>query len=539
MTEQSDKSSYLGNENLKSSGVNQEFTQEQVEEYIKCSQDPIYFIKNYIQIVNVDEGLVPFNLYDYQANMIDKIHENRFVIAKMPRQSGKSTRVVAYLLHFILFNPTVNVAILANKLATARELLGRLKLAYEYLPKWLQQGIVEWNKGNIVLENGSKVLASATSSSAVRGGSFNMIFLDEFAYVPQNVADEFFSSVYPTISSGKETKVLIISTPKGLNQYYKMWVDAEENRNSYIPIEVHWSEVPGRDERWKKETIRNTSEEQFKVEFECDFIGSANTLISSSKLKSLAFRTPLHKYENGLQIYEEPEKGHNYAMTVDVSRGVGQDYSALVVFDITEVPYKVVAVYRNNEISPMVFPNLIAEIGARFGKCPVLVEINDIGGQVADLLWTELEYDTLVQASVRGRKGQTLDGGFGAGGQSQLGIRTTSAVKKLGCSILKTMIEDDKLLFQDYDIINELTAFVSKRMTYEAEVGHHDDLVMCMVIFAWWTSQNYFRDMTDVDVRKALFEEKQQQIDEELTPFGFIDDGTDDDRWNDDGVWLS
>ena len=539
MTEQNDKSSYLGNENLKSSGVNQEFTQEQVEEYIKCSQDPIYFIKNYIQIVNVDEGLVPFNLYDYQANMIDKIHENRFVIAKMPRQSGKSTTVVAYLLHFILFNPNVNVAILANKLATARELLGRLKLAYEYLPKWLQQGIVEWNKGNIVLENGSKVLASATSSSAVRGGSFNMIFLDEFAYVPQNVADEFFSSVYPTISSGKETKVLIISTPKGLNQYYKMWVDAEENRNSYVPIEVHWSEVPGRDERWKKETIRNTSEEQFKVEFECDFIGSANTLISSSKLKSLAFRTPLHKYENGLCVYDEPERGHNYAMTVDVSRGVGKDYSALVVFDITEVPYKIVAVYRNNEISPMVYPNLIAEIGSRYNKCPVLVEINDIGGQVADLLWTELEYDTLVQASVRGRKGQTLDGGFGAGGQSPLGIRTTSAVKKLGCSILKTMIEDDKLLFQDYDIINELTAFVSKRMTYEAEVGHHDDLVMCMVIFAWWTSQNYFRDMTDVDVRKALFEEKQQQIDEELTPFGFIDDGVADDRWNDDGVWLS
>ena len=538
MTEQSDKSSYLGNENLKSSGVNQEFTQEQVEEYIKCSQDPIYFIKNYIQIVNVDEGLVPFELYDYQSNMIDKIHENRFVIAKMPRQSGKSTTVIAYLLHYTLFNPTVNVAILANKLATARELLGRLKLAYEYLPKWLQQGIVEWNKGNIVLENGSKVLASATSSSAVRGGSFNMIFLDEFAYVPQNVADEFFSSVYPTISSGKETKVLIISTPKGLNQYYKMWVDAEEGNNSYIPIEVGWQEVPGRDERWKKETIRNTSESQFKVEFECDFIGSANTLIASSKLKSLAFRSPLHTYENGLCIYDEPEDGHNYAMTVDVSRGVGQDYSAFVVFDITEVPYKIVAVYRNNEISPMVFPTMIAEVGSRFGKCPVLVEINDIGGQVADLLWSEIEYDSLVQASVRGRKGQTLDAGFG-GGQSQLGVRTTTAVKKLGCSILKTMIEDDKLIFHDYNIINELTAFVSKRTSYQAESGHHDDLVMCMVIFAWWTSQNYFRDMTDIDVRKALFEEKQQQVDDELTPFGFIDDGVDDQYWNDGEVWLS
>lgn len=260
---------YLGNINIKPANVQQDFTEEQVQEYLKCSQDPLYFIKNYVKIISLDEGLVPFHTWKYQDNMINTIHNNRFVIAKLPRQSGKSTTVVSYLLHFILFNPDVSVAILANKQATAKDLLGRLKLAYEHLPKWLQQGIVEWNKGNITLENNSKVLASSTSTSAVRGGSFNMIFLDEFAYVPENVADDFFSSVYPTISSGKETKVLIISTPKGLNMFYKLWRDAEEGNNSYVPIEVHWSEVPGRDDKWKKETIANTSQSQFRAEFDC------------------------------------------------------------------------------------------------------------------------------------------------------------------------------------------------------------------------------------------------------------------------------
>lgn len=265
---------YLGNSNLKAAGVSVNFTPEQIEEYIKCSQDPLYFVKNYVKIVSLDKGLVPFELYDYQEDMIRAVHENRFVIGKMPRQTGKSTTVISYLLHYILFNQDMSVAILANKLSTARELLNRLKMAYEYLPMWLQQGVVEWNKGSIVLENGSKILASATSSSAVRGGSYNFIFLDEFAYVPQNVAEEFFSSVYPTITSGKTTKVMIISTPKGLNMFYRLWVNAnkkpgEDGKNEYFPIEVHWTAVPGRDDKWKQQTISNTSEQQFRTEFEC------------------------------------------------------------------------------------------------------------------------------------------------------------------------------------------------------------------------------------------------------------------------------
>ena len=439
---------YLGNHNLKSANVPQEFSKKQVEEYLKCSADPLYFITNHVKIITLDKGLQPFTPWDFQETLLNKVHNNRFVICKFPRQTGKSTTVIAYILHYILFNPEVNVAILANKLATARELLTRIKLAYENLPNWLQQGVEEWNKTNIELENHSKVIAAATSSSAVRGGSFNMIFLDEFAYVPPGVAEEFFSSVYPTISSGKDTKVLIVSTPKGLNMFYKMWVDAEEGRSEYIPIEVHWNQVPGRDEAWKKQTISNTSEEQFRCEFECDFIGSTQTLIEAKKLKCLAWKTPAESSEDGLKIYERVQEDHQYVMTVDVSRGKELDYHAISVIDITKTPYKIVCTFRNNTMSPMVLPDLVYRVGNTYNTAHVLIEINDIGGQVADILHHDLEYDNILITSVRGRKGQTLDGGFGAA-QSQLGVRTTKAVKRVGCSIMKSMIEDDKLIPED------------------------------------------------------------------------------------------
>ena len=333
---------YLGNPNLKKANVQQEWTEEQVKEYARCMQDPLYFIQTYVRIVSLDEGLIPFKMYPFQKEMVGTFHKNRFTICKLPRQSGKSTTMISYLLHYSLFNPSVNIAILANKAATARDLLGRLQLAYEHLPKWLQQGVMSWNKGSLELENGSKILASSTSASAVRGGSYNIIFLDEFAYVPSNVAEQFFSSVYPTISSGKSTKVMIVSTPHGMNMFYKLWTDAEEKRNSYIPIEVHWSEVPGRDEKWRKETIANTSEQQFQTEFECEFLGSIDTLISPHKLRTLAYKTPVQS-NAGLDVYEQPQKDHTYFITADVSRGTKNDYSAYVVFDVTQVPYRVVA----------------------------------------------------------------------------------------------------------------------------------------------------------------------------------------------------
>jgi hypothetical protein len=514
---------YLGNPLLKKSNVPVEWTKKQILEYQKCMENPIYFIKNYIKIVSLDEGLVPFKMYDFQEDIVDTIHNDRFTICKMPRQSGKSTTMVSYILHYVLFNPNMNVAILANKAATARDILGRLQLAYENLPKWLQQGVVSWNKGSVDLENGSRVVASSTSSSAVRGGSYNMIFLDEFAFVPTNVAEDFFSSVYPTISSGKSTKVIIVSTPNGMNLFYKLWVDAENKRNSYNIIDVHWSQVPGRDEKWRTETIANTSEEQFRREFDCEFLGSANTLIAPAKIKSMAFHNPIQS-NAGLDMYEKPNDGGTYVVVADVARGTNNDYSAFIVFDVTTVPYKIVAKYRNNEIKPLLFPNIIYDVSKAYNEAYILIEVNDIGEQVATALQFDLEYDNLIMASMRGRAGQVVGGGF-SGGKAQLGVRTTKAVKRLGCSNLKQIVETDKLIINDYDLINEFSTFILKGQSFEAEEGHTDDLAMCCVLFSWLVEQTYFKELTDDDIRARMFLEQQHQLEQDMAPFGFVDDG--------------
>ena len=522
---------YLGNPNLKKANTKIEFSEENIIEFLKCKDDPVYFAKNYVKIVSLDEGLVPFNLYPFQEKLVNNFHNNRFNICKMPRQTGKSTTVVSYLLHYAVFNDSVNIGILANKAKIAMDLLGRLQVAYENLPKWMQQGIIAWNKGSLELENGSKILAASTSASAVRGMSFNILFLDEFAFVPNHVADDFFASVYPTISSGTSTKVIIVSTPRGMNHFYRMWHDAERGVNGYIPTDVHWGEVPGRDEEWKAQTIANTSEQQFKVEFECEFLGSVNTLIAPSKLKNLVYDAPTTK-NAGLDIYEDSMKDHNYMITVDVARGLGNDYSAFIVFDITEFPYKVVAKYRNNEIKPMLFPNIIYNVAKGYNNAFLLIEVNDIGDQVASILQYDLEYDNLLMASMRGRNGQVVGQGF-SGKKSQLGVRMTAAVKKLGCSNLKTLVEDDKLITCDYEIISELTTFSQKHNSFEAEEGCNDDLAMCLVIFAWLVAQDYFKEMTDNDVRKRIYEEQKNQIEQDMAPFGFIADGFEEDTFVD------
>ena len=514
---------YLGNPLLKKANVPVEWTEEQILEYKKCMEEPLHFIQNYIKIVSLDEGLVPFKMFPFQKDMVGTIHQNRFTICKMPRQSGKSTTLVSYILHYILFNPNMNVAILANKASTARDILSRLQLAYENLPKWLQQGVMSWNKGSLDLENGSRVVASSTSSSAVRGGSYNMIFLDEFAFVPQNVAEDFFSSVYPTISSGKSTKVIIVSTPNGMNLFYKLWVDAENGRNSYNVIDVHWSEVPGRDEKWKEETIANTSKEQFQREFECEFLGSSNTLIHPAKIKSMPFHNPIQS-NAGLDMYEKPKQEATYVLVADVARGTSNDFSAFIVFDVSTVPYKIVAKYRNNEIKPLLFPNIIHDVAKAYNQAYIMVEVNDIGEQVATALQFDLEYENLIMASMRGRAGQIVGGGF-SGGKAQLGVRTTKAVKKLGCSNIKQIIETDKLIINDYDLIAEFSTFILKGQSFEAEDGHTDDLAMCCVLFAWLVEQTYFKELTDDDIRARMFAEQQHQLEQDMAPFGFFDDG--------------
>ena len=528
---------YLGNPNLKKANTAIEFTQENIEEYIRCKEDPVYFAQNYVKIVTLDHGLQPFKMYDFQEKLVRNFHENRFNICKMPRQTGKSTTVVSFLLHYAVFNDSVNIGILANKASTARELLSRLQIAYENLPKWMQQGILSWNKGSLELENGSKILAASTSASAVRGMSFNILFLDEFAFVPNHIADAFFASVYPTITSGKSTKVIIVSTPHGMNHFYRMWTDAEKNRNEYVPTDVHWSEVPGRDDLWKEQTIKNTSEQQFKIEFECEFLGSVDTLIAPSKLKSLVYEPPLQQ-SAGLDIYEEPKEGKDYIVTVDVARGVGEDYSAFVVVDISTFPHRIVGKYRNNDIKPMLFPNIIYEIAKRYNEAFILCEVNDIGDQVASILQYDLEYQNLLMCSMRGRAGQVVGQGF-SGKKTQLGVKMSKTVKKVGALNLKTMIEENKLIFCDYDIISELTTFISKHNSFEAEEGCNDDLAMCLVIYAWLVAQDYFKELTDQDVRKRIYEEQKNQIEQDMAPFGFVSTGLDDasfvdsegDRW--------
>ena len=517
---------YLGNPNLKKANTAIEFTQDQVLEFMRCKEDPVYFANNYIKIVSLDEGLTQFHPYHFQKKLINNFHENRFNICKMPRQTGKSTTVVSYLLHYAVFNDSVNIGILANKAATARELLGRLQTAYENLPKWMQQGIIAWNKGSLELENGSKILAASTSASAVRGMSFNILFLDEFAFVPNHVADSFFASVYPTITSGKNTKVIIVSTPHGMNHFYRLWHDAEKGKSEYVPTDVHWSEVPGRDEKWKKTTIKNTSEAQFKVEFECEFLGSVNTLIAPSKLRTLVYDNPIQR-NAGLDVYENPMQDHDYVMTVDVARGVGEDYSAFVCVDITEFPHKIVAKYRNNDIKPMLFPNIIYEIAKSYNSAYILCEVNDIGDQVASILQYDLEYQNLLMCSMRGRAGQIVGQGF-SGKKTQLGVKMSKTVKKVGSLNLKTLIEEDKVIFNDYEIISELTTFISKHNSFEAEEGCNDDLAMCLVIYAWLVQMDYFKELTDQDVRKRLYEEQKNQIEQDMAPFGFLNDGLDD-----------
>ena len=532
---------YLNNPNLKSAGVRIDWTEEQAQEYVKCMEDPVYFVKRYVKIVNVNLGLVNFELYPFQEKMIESFTDNRFTICKIGRQSGKSITCIAFFLHYILFNKDVSVALLANKLATARELLSRLQMAYEHLPKWLQQGVVTWNKGNIELENGAKVMAAATSSSAIRGGSFNILFLDEFAFVPNEMAEEFFNSVYPTISSGQSTKVIIVSTPQGMNHFYKLWVDAEEGRNTYNPISVHWSEVPGRDEKWKQTTIKNTSAEQFRQEFDTEFLGSTNTLINVTKLKNMPYKNPRKVAEDGnLKIYGFPKKNGVYFVTVDVARGRGGDYSAFSIFDATQVPYTQVVTYRSNNIPPMVYPTIIRRMAQTYNEAFVLVEINDVGQQISDILYHEMEYENIISISSDTRKGQSISSGF-SGKSTTMGIRTTKSTKKIGCMNMKSLIEEDKLIIKDFETINELTSFISKGHKYEAEAGKFDDLVDTLILFSWMTTDNFFKELCDVDTRKEIYEERLKHLEENMLPFGFITSSNDTEVFVDDAgdVWTA
>jgi hypothetical protein len=517
---------YLGNNNLKRNGVQIEFTPDMIAEILKCKQDPIYFAEKYIKIVHVDHGLIPIKLYDYQKDIVQSITDNRRVTVCTSRQAGKTTTAVAIILHYVLFNEHKTVALLANKGDSAREILDRIQIAFEALPKWLQQGVVEWNKGSIELENGCKIIASATSGSAIRGKSISFLYIDETAFVEN--WDDFFSSVFPTISSGQSTKVLYTSTPNGLNHFYKTCEGAKEDidpqtgrgKNGFIYIEVPWSRVPGRDEAWRQETLAGMdfNMEQFSQEFCCEFQGSSNTLIDGYKLKELVIRAPL-KESNKISVYENPDPASTYVMVVDVSRGKGLDYSAFSVFDVSKMPYKQVCTFRDNVITPVDYAEVIYRIHKTYNQALLLIEVNDIGAQVSDILHQDFEVEELLFTESAGRNGKRISGGFGS--NVDKGIRTTTSVKAVGCNILKMMIEQDQLIIHDFHTINELSKFSRKGKSYEAEPGSHDDLVMTMVLFAWLSNQTFFKEITDINTLEMLRQKTSEQIEQDLLPFGF------------------
>ena len=522
--------SFNGNPLLKPAYAKIQLNAEQLVEYAKCEADPLYFIENYVKIISLDHGTIPFKPWEFQKNMIRTMVEERFTICKMPRQVGKTTTTAAIILWHVLFKEEYTVALLANKMDQAQEIMERIQTMYESIPIWMQQGILIWNKRNIKLENDSKIIAAATSSSAIRGKSINMVYLDEFAHIDRNLQLKFFTSTYPTISSGQSTKVIITSTPNGFELFAKMWMDAvkeegEAGKNSYVPVSVHWSDIPGRDAKWKEDTINNTSADQFRQEYECEFIGSADTLLSPDVLARLSYNRPMRK-TNQIAVFSDPVPNHTYVIVADVARGGGGDYSAFVVVDVTKFPYTVVATYRDNTVTPVVYPNFIHHASVMYNNAYVLVEVNDIGGQIADILNFELENENMLMVTMTGKKGQSLGGGFGK--TARYGVKTTPAVKRIGCFAVKGLIENNQLVLNDFEIVSEFSTFVFDGKNYAAEFGKHDDLVMCLVLFAWATTQKYFKELVDSDVRIRILEERERQLEEDMLPFGIIDDGHED-----------
>ena len=512
---------YNSNANLKAAGIQIEFTPEQIQEYIKCAQDPIYFIENYCYIVTLDYGLKLFKLYDCQKKKIDIIHNNRRVILMEGRQQGKTTSSAAYILWYTLFQANKNVAILANKAAAAREVLDRYQTMYENLPHWMQQGVTGWNKGDIELENGSKVFTAATGKSGIRGKSVNMLYVDEAAIIPNNVAEEFFTAVYPTISAGQTTKILLSSTPLGYNHFWRFWNDAENDRNGFVPLFIPYWEIPGRDEKWAEEQKRMLGELKFNQEVLCNFLGSSLTLIRADVIAKMTVDQPIYS-NDGLDVFARPQKNHTYCGVVDVAQGVEGDSSTIQMIDITETPYRIVAKYRRNDITPLLFPSVIFKVATEYNNAFVLIETN-VSDQVAQIMHQELEYENILMVS-RANGVQTIGGGFG-GQKSQLGVTTDKRVKRIGCHNFKAIVEEDKLLVTDPDTISEISTFIEKRGSYEADEGYHDDLVMPLVLFGWLTTQPYFKELNNINMRKIMYEKQMKAIEEDLTPFGFYDDG--------------
>ena len=538
---------YNGNASLKRTGIELPYTEKEVLELAKCVEDPIYFIDNYCYIVTLDHGIQPFKLYDCQKEKLETIHNNRKVIVMEGRQQGKTSVAAAYILWYTLFQDSKTVAILANKASTAREIMSRYQLMFEHLPSWMQQGVKTWNKGDIELENGSVVFTAATTAAGIRGKSVNLLYIDEAAIIPNTIADQFFTAVYPVISAGQTTKILITSTPLGYNHFWKFWNDAVNKVNDFVPMFIPYNRIPGRDEAWALEQRRQLGELKYNQEVLCKFLGSSLTLIDSSTIEYMS-TCPTVYSKDGLDLYEYPikaerddeeklvRKPHSYVIVADTAKGVGGDYSAFVIIDITDVPYKLVGKYRDNKIAPMLYPTVIHKVARDFNDAYVLIETNS-SEQVAHIMHNELEYGNIVFVNRSTKSGQVVSGGFG-GGKVQLGVNTDKRVKRIGCFTFKSLLEEKKLLIFDPDVISEISTFIQVRDSYQADEGYHDDLVMPLVLFSWLTTNPYFKEMSDVNIREAMYQERIKQIEEEVVPFGFIMSGNEEELIVEDGdVW--
>jgi hypothetical protein len=506
-----------GRTNIKKAGVQWEWTKWELEEVAKCAEDPAYFMRKYVKIIDLDRGLVNFDLFPYQEEMLDCMHNNRFAIMCTARQMGKTTLVAAYLLWAAIFNDSFTIAILANKADQSREIMSRLQLMYENLPFFLQPGVKGWNKGDIYLANESKIFCAATSGSSIRGRSVNLVYLDEFAFVQNDL--EFYTSTYPVVTAGQETKVIITSTPKGMNLFYKLWSEAKTGKNDYKWVLVPWDRHPRRDQSWKDQQLRNMSQKQFDQEFECEFFGSENTLISGKKLQTLTFNDPTGG-DQYYSVYDAPRMGHSYVVTVDTAEGIGMDYSVVSVIDVTCQPFTQVAKYRDNTIPPLMLAEVAYKIGMSYNEAAMVVETNSVGGQVANSIWYDFEYENMVTSKVK-----LTENVENVSGRAEIGVRTTSKTKLVGCSTLKSLIESDTLLIQDFDTVSELTTFIKKGNKYQAEENKFDDIVMSLVMFAWFTAQPNFEEVTNVEIRSTLRSRLDMQEDLRMS-WGFFDDGT-------------
>ena len=532
-----DQRIYYNNiKNLLKADIKLDYTPEQIQEIMKCQSDIKYFLKTYVKIISLDKGIVNFNMFEYQERFIDILKNNNRIVALQPRQTGKSITSSAFILHYAIFNPNSYIAILANKARTARPILNKIKNMYRSLPIWLQVGVEEWSKGSIVLGNGTQLIAEATTESGIRGDSAKILFIDETGFIDNNLWDGFWSSVYPVVSSSKDAKIILSSTPHGINHFHKIWAEAKEGINGFTPFRAYWNEHPERDDAWKEKTILEIGETRWRVEFECAFQGSSGTLISGQKLESIPFSNPIKtKMENKFLIYEEPKDKRKYVLISDFGEGLGAgDYTTCHVIDVTEATWHQVAVYRDNEILFRETPSMLSRIGKYYNNALIIGEANTIGLGILDDLNFDEEYENIFFGDDLAKETR----------HAYFGMKMTSKTKKMGNQYLKEYVENDTLVVYDHETIAELSTYIKRKESYSAEDGKHDDLVTPLVLFSnFMQNKNYVEEWLGTPTYNKR-DQKMSKLDEEIMPLGFhhdgetlinLDDGDDEDDYIENG----